>query len=36
MSNIVFEDIWKEGDDKIFEEQLFDLADYILENEYAG
>ncbi len=33
MANLVFEDVWKEGDDKIFEEQLFALADYILEND---
>lgn len=32
-SNVVFEDVWKEGDDKILEEQLISLADYILENK---
>lgn len=31
-ANVVFEDVWKEDDDKIFEEQLRELADYILEN----
>lgn len=29
--NCVFEDVWKEGDDKLFEEQLIDLADIIIE-----
>ncbi len=33
MANLVFEDVWKEGDDKIFEDQLYELADYILEND---
>lgn len=32
--NCVFEDVWKEGDDKLFEEQLIQLADVIIENEY--
>ena len=32
--NVVFEDIWKEGDDVLFEEQLLQLADIIIENEY--
>jgi uncharacterized protein len=32
--NVVFEDIWKEGDDLLFEEQLIQLADIIIENEY--
>lgn len=32
-ANIVFEDVWKESDAKIFEEQLKLLADYVLENE---
>lgn len=31
-ANVVFEDVWKEGDDKVFEEQLMQLADYIIEN----
>ena len=31
-ANVVFEDVWKEGDDKIFEEQLIALADYIIDN----
>ncbi len=30
-SNVVFEDVWKENDDVIFEEQLLELADYILD-----
>lgn len=32
--NCVFEDVWKDGDDKLFEEQLIDLADAIVDNEY--
>ena len=32
-ANVVFEDVWKEGDDKILEEQLIKLADYVIENE---
>ena len=32
--NCVFEDVWKEGDDKLFEEQLSELADIIIDNEY--
>jgi uncharacterized protein len=31
--NTVFEDVWKEGDDKIYEWQLMELADYLIENE---
>jgi len=30
--NCVFEDVWKDEDDKRFEEQLLDLADSIIEN----
>lgn len=32
--NCVFEDVWKEGDDKRFEEQLILLADEIIKNRY--
>lgn len=32
-ANVVFEDVWKESDDKIFEEQLVMLADYIIDND---
>lgn len=32
-SNVVFEDVWHDGDDKLFEEQLRSLADYILDNQ---
>lgn len=32
--NAVFEDVWKEGDDKLFENQLIDLADEIIDNNY--
>ena len=30
--NVVFEDVWKEGDDLILEDQLVRIADYILVN----
>lgn len=30
--NVVFEDVWKEGDDIIFESQLISLADAIIDN----
>lgn len=37
--NCVFEDVWKENDDKLFEEQLMELADKIIDGkkyiEYA-
>ena len=32
--NVVFEDVWKEGDDKLFEEQLMSLADAIIDGGY--
>lgn len=32
--NCVFEDVWKKGDDVLFEEQLTELADAIIDNEY--
>ena len=32
--NVVYENEWKEGDDLIFENQLTELADIILEKEY--
>ena len=32
--NCVFEDVWKEGDDKLFEEQLMSLADAIIDGGY--
>lgn len=31
-SNVVFENVWQEGDDIIFERQLTELADYIIDN----
>ena len=31
--NCVFEDVWKEGDDKLFEKQLVELADEIIDND---
>lgn len=35
--NCVFEDVWKEGDDRLFEEQLILLADSIIDNGlYTG
>jgi len=30
-ANVVFEDVWVEGDDAIFEDQLRQLADYVIE-----
>lgn len=32
--NVVFEDVWREGDDKLFEEQLMQLADAIIDGGY--
>lgn len=32
MANVVFEDVWHEGDDIIFESQLKELADYVIDN----
>lgn len=32
--NCVFENVWKEGDDKLFESQLMDLADTIIDQSY--
>jgi uncharacterized protein len=32
--NCVFEDVWKEDDDRILENQLLELADEIIEKEY--
>ena len=32
-ANVVFENVWKEGDRVIYEEQLMKLADYIIENK---
>lgn len=32
--NCVFEDVWKDDDDKLFEEQLLQLADAIITGEY--
>ncbi|MDF9410055.1 radical SAM peptide maturase, CXXX-repeat target family [Pelotomaculum isophthalicicum JI] len=38
-ANVVFENVWHEGDEIIFEKQLIELADYILEknlwNDYS-
>ena len=31
--NCVFEDVWKDGDDKLFETQLLELADSIIDTE---
>ena len=31
---MVFEDAWKDGDDQVFEDQLMQLADAIIENKY--
>lgn len=32
--NCVFEDVWKEGDDVLFENQLTELADAIIDGNY--
>ncbi len=32
--NVVFENVWKEGDDELFEGQLMQLADAIIDNGY--
>lgn len=32
--NVVFEQVWKDGDDILFEEQLIQLADAIIDGEY--
>ncbi len=32
--NVVFEDVWKEGDDLLFEEQLMQLADAIIDGNF--
>lgn len=32
--NVVFEDVWKPGDDILFEEQLVELADAIIDGDY--
>lgn len=31
--NVVFEDVWTEGDDKLFEDQLISLADDMIDND---
>lgn len=33
MANIVFEDVWEPGDEQIYEDQLNQLADYIVKND---
>lgn len=32
--NVVFEDVWQEGDDLLFENQLLSLADEMIDNKY--
>ncbi len=32
--NVVFEDVWNDGDDELFEEQLLSLADRIIDGDY--
>lgn len=32
--NVVFEDVWKDGDDSLFESQLIELADAIIDGGY--
>lgn len=33
-ANVVFEDVWEDGDEQIYEQQLMSLADDIISNEY--
>ena len=33
MANVVFEDVWEDGDDTIYENQLKELADYVIDNK---
>jgi len=33
-SNLIFENVWKDGDDDILEDQLIQLSDTIIENQY--
>lgn len=32
-ANVVYEDVWQDGDDEIFESQMKELADYIIDNK---
>lgn len=32
-ANVVFEDVWEEGDDILYYKQLHELADYIIDND---
>lgn len=32
-ANVIYENVWQEGDDKLFESQLQELADYIIDND---
>ena len=32
-ANVVYEDVWKEGDSEIFENQLIELADYVIDHK---
>ncbi|MCL2310913.1 MAG: radical SAM peptide maturase, CXXX-repeat target family [Firmicutes bacterium] len=32
-ANVIFEDVWQKGDEDIFESQLKELADYVIEND---
>jgi radical SAM peptide maturase (CXXX-repeat target family)/CXXX repeat peptide maturase len=32
-ANVVFEDVWHEGDDRIFEQQLDELGEYVIANK---
>lgn len=32
-ANVVFEDVWKDGDIQIYKQQLYSLADYIIEKD---
>lgn len=32
-ANVAYEDLWEEGDDLLFKEQLVELADYLIDND---
>lgn len=32
-ANVAYEDLWEDGDDRLFEEQLVELADYLIDSD---
>ena len=36
MANVVYEDVWQDGDDLIYENQLKELADYIIDHNWKN